>query len=563
MPWRPNVPGEVPTLGHLVIEWIEGLLAAPDRMVYEPFQLYEEQVDFLHRFYALDPRTCKRIYRRGVYSRSRGAGKSPFMGAVSLVEALGPVVPAGWDGNGQPVGKPWREVRTVVVHIMAVSEKQTANTWTPLLEMCSGPLVDFYPGLEPLDTFVNLPGPRGSKIEPITSSARTIKGARPVFSVLDQTEEWVPGNGGPNLLQKAKNNAAKVGGHFIETPNAYIPGEKSVAEDTALYWQTIKEGRARDTGLYYDHREAPPETDMADRESLVAGLRYAYGDSSGDPRGCVIHTPSCPPGHVDLDFLVATIWDPTSDPQVSKSDFLNQITHASDAFLSSPQWAACGPQPDADHKVVADKDIVTLGFDGSRGRAQGKPDATALIGCRVSDGHLFQIAVWEAPDNKEAWASWEPPIIEVEAALAECFRKYRVATFYADPAKDWRSHVNAWEARYGKETLVQSKRQHPFEWWMIGGRSGLVQIAIQQFEGAVLNGDMTHDGSWALTRHMLAARRRIVHGKLALAKESDYSMHKVDAAVAAVLAWQGRLDAITAGVLTKTKKRGTRMQRIY
>ena len=563
MPWKPTVPGEVPTLGHGVIEWMETFLAAPDRQMYEPLRLYEEQADFILRFYALDPRTGRRRYRRGVYSRSRGAGKSPFMGAISLAEALGPVVPAGWDGDGQPMGRPWRDVRTVVVHILAVSERQTANTWTPLLEMCSGPLVDEYPGLEPLDTFVNLPGPRGSRIEPITSSARTIKGARPVFAVLDQTEEWVPGNGGPNLFQKAKNNTAKVGGHFIETPNAFTPGEDSVAEDSARYYQTIREGRAKDQGLYYDHREAPPETDMADRDSLVAGLRYAYGDSSGDPRGCVIHHPPCQPGHIDLEHIIQTIWDPTSDIQVSRSDFLNQITHASDAFLSQPVWAAVGPKPGEERIVVAPKDIITLGFDGSRGRVQGKPDATALIGCRVSDGHLFSVGVWEAPDDRSTWDSWEPSIVEIEAALAECFKRFRVAAFYADPAKDWRSHVNKWEAQYGGQTLVSSKRQHPFEWWMIGGRAGMVQIAVQQFEGAVHNGDLSHDGSYALTRHVLAARRRIVHGKLALAKDNDYSVHKIDAAIAAVLAWQARLDAITAGVLTRPKRRSTKLARLY
>jgi phage terminase large subunit-like protein len=84
---------------------------------------------------------------------------------------------------------------------------------------------------------------------------------------------------------------------------------------------------------------------------------------------------------------------------------------------------------------------------------------------------------------------------------------------------------------------------------MTGGRSGLIERAVQQLEGAVRNQDMTHDGSWALTRHVLNARRRIRHGKLGLGKESDHSPRKIDAAVAAVLAWQARLDAVSAGVL--------------
>lgn len=524
------------------------MLAAPDRAEYEPFILYPEQEDFVLRFYEINPTTGKRRRRRGVISRPRGWGKSPFLASLALVEALGPVVPDGWDADGQPVGKPWSTVRTPLVQILAVSEKQTGNTWAPLLEMLQGPVLDEYPGLEPLDTFVNLP--RG-KIEPITSSARTVKGNRAVFAVMDQTEEWVKSNGGLNLYEKVKNNTAKVGGAFVESPNAYTPGEDSVAERSAGFWKAILEKRARDDGLYYDHREAPPETDMTDRESLTMGLRVAYGDSSAHSGGCLLHDPPCNPGHVDIDILVATIWDPTSDPQESRSDFLNQITHASDAYLSQPEWAGC---VDAT-KVVADKDAITLGFDGSRGRAKGKPDATALIGCRVHDGHLFEIAVWEADDKaQQEWPGWEPPLTEIEAAVADAFKRYDVVGFYADPAKDWRSYVNKWEAAYGSKVKVKAGREHPFEWWMTGGRSGLIQRAVEQFEGAVRNQDMTHDGSYALTRHMLAARRRVKHGKLGLGKDSDYSIRKIDAAVAAILAWQARLDAVAAGVGV-TKKR--------
>ncbi|MGV7541113.1 hypothetical protein PJN25_30035, partial [Mycobacterium kansasii] len=77
----------------------------------------------------------------------------------------------------------------------------------------------------------------------------------------------------------------------------------------------------------------------------------------------------------DLERLVATIWDPAQDSQQSRSDFLNQITHASDAWISKPDWEACL----AVDAVLADGDSIVLGFDGSRGRTRGKADATALI----------------------------------------------------------------------------------------------------------------------------------------------------------------------------------------
>jgi hypothetical protein len=403
-------------------------------------------------------------------------------------------------------------------------------------------VLDNYPGTEPMLGFVNLPYGR---IQKRTAQAGSAKGAPANFVVCDQVESWTPGNGGIRLHNTLRNNVLKRGGFMLESPNAYTPGEGSVAEKSMVAYQAIKEGRSlRPVGIYYDHREAPPDTDMGDWDSMMHGLAVAYGDSASIPQ-CLIHSPPCEnPGWVDLEHIANGIWQPDADPQVSRADFFNQITHAADAWLSQPVWAACA---DAS-KVVADREMIVLGFDGSRGKAKGKPDATALIACRVNDGHLFQIengSVWEATDHPDSWANWEPPIVEIEAAIATAFRKYNVVGFYADPGKDWRSHINAWEAKYSEKVQIKAGPNHPFEWWMTGGRSGLVERAILQLEGAVRNGDITHDGSHTLTRHVLNARRRLSHSKLALAKENDFSSAKIDAAVAAVLAYQARLDALS------------------
>lgn len=549
MPWRPLRRGDFPTLGWLFLEWTHDYLARPGRLDYEPFTCTQEQADFALQFYRLDPKTGRRLRRRGVISRPRGWGKSPFTAAFASFEALGPAYPAGWDADGQPVGMPWSEIRRPLVEIAAVSEDQVdTNTWAPLIDMLTlGPAVDDYPGLEPMGTFVNLPY---GKIQRRTAEARSAKGAPAHFVVCDQTEAWFPSNGGRALFDTLRNNVIKGGGHLLESPNAFTPSDPpSVAQASMATFEAIREGRSKlDDGVYFDHREAPPDTDMEDRESLLRGLAVAYGDSADIPK-CVIHVPPCKrPGWVDLDHIAASIWEPDADPQLSRSDWLNQITHASDSWIDQPTWAGrFGSRLDPPVTPISDRDVVTLGFDGSRGRAKGKPDATALIGCRVEDGHLFEIEVWEASDGEQA-KDWSPPIGLIEAAIARCFDRYSVAAFYCDPAKDWRSYVNAWEAKYGSRVKVKATRDHPFEWWMTGGRSGLIERAVEQLEGAIRNGDMTHDGSYALTRHVLNARRRIRNKKLSLGKEHDYSSNKIDAAVAAVLAWQARLDAVAAGI---------------
>lgn len=549
MPWRgPEFEGELPTLGYLVLDWILEMLAAPDRPDYEPFVPTREQAEFILRFYELHPGTGKRRIRRGVLSRPRGWGKSPLLAAIACAEALGPVVPAGWDANGEPVGMGWERIRTPLVQVAAVSEDQTQNTWAPLLEMLRlGPVIDEYPGLEPLDTFVNLP--RG-KIDQVTSSATSRKGNKALFAVLDQTEEWTPSNGGKRLAQVMRSNAAKIGGTTLESPNAYIPGMGSVAEDTAAFAKAIAEGRTREDGLLWDHREAPPETDPTDRESLVAGLRFAYGDSSDHEDGCVLHSPPCPPGWSPIDRLVGDFWDTSNDPQVMRSDFLNQITHATDSWLSQPEWAGCS---DAS-RVVADGDTISLGFDGSRARARGVTDATALVGCRVSDGHLFLLGCWEQPEG-EAGKGWRVPVLEVLASVEEAFNRYRVVGMYADPAK-WEGHVADWEARWGAGLAVKATRDHPIEWWMTGGRSNLIVRALDKFHSAVLDKELSHDGSSALTRHVLNARRRKGRSGIQIMKEHPDSARKIDAAVASVLAWQARLDAVAKGLAEEQEPMG-------
>lgn len=534
--WRgPSYPGELPTLGYEVLGWIEAMLAAPDRAEYEPLVLTREQAQFVVNFYALDPRTGRRRYRRALLSRPKGWGKSPLLGAIACAEALGPVVPAGWDAHGEPVGRPWADVRTPWVQLAAVSEDQTKNAWSPLLEMLrDGPAVDEFPGLEPLDSFVNLP--RG-RIEFVTSSATSREGNRPVFAVLDQTEEWKPGNGGRRLAATIRRNLGKTAGSSIESPNAYEPGAGSVAEESAEYAKRIVEGRVRDDAFLYDHREAPPETDMAERESLRAGLVYVYGDSSVDAGGWV-----------DLDRIMAEVWDPATDPQDARRFYLNQITHASDAWITQPEWKARA-KPD---EVVADRDAITLGFDGSRKRHGGVTDATALIACRVSDGHLFEPlerCVWEQPDGP-AGDDWQVPAGEVDAAVDVVFRRYNVVGFFADPAK-WESYVAGWEAKYHKRLKVKASRDHPIEWWMTGGRAGLIVRALEQFHGAVVDGELSHDGSFALTRHVLNARRRASRAGMQIAKEHPDSPRKIDAAVAAVLAYQARLAAVAAGTTSR------------
>jgi hypothetical protein len=554
MPWKPRDGDPFPTLGYDVADWMQDNLAAPDAGEYAPFRVTREQLEFLVRLYELDPQTGERVKHRAVLQRPRGWGKSPFLAAIACAEALGKVLFDGWDAEGQPVGREWSTQITPLVLVTAVTEEQTANTWSPLLEMLrNGPAVDNY-RIDPMDTFVALE--RG-RIESRTSSARSAKGARAVCAIMDQTEEWVAGNGGVKFAQVLRNNATKIGGVTIESPNAFTPGEKSVAEQSAEFWEQIKSGQYKKLtetrSLLYSHREAPADTDPADYESLVAGLRVAYGDSSDHVDGCVIHDTPCPPGWAPIARIASDFYDTSNDPQVMRSDFLNQITHAADSWLSQPELRAI---ENAD-VLVARGDAVVLGFDGSRGRSKSKPDATALVGCRVSDGHIFNLGVWEPPDGPGE-ATWVLSELEVEQAVREAFAKFNVVGFYADPAM-WEGRVAEWGAKYLRQLKVKASQDNP-----VAFNTRAISKVVQGFEAlhaAVVNGEITYDGSRALTRHFLNARRQRVRSGIVLRKPNNDYLAKIDAAYAAMLAYSCRLDALGKGLGARSG--GQMPRRIY
>lgn len=550
MAFKPSEEGEFPTLGWAALDWMMSELASPKGGTEkDPFVPYPEQAKFILHWYRLDPVTGRRVYRRGGLCRPRGWGKSPLLASICAVEALGPVVFDGWDAAGQPVGRPWSRSTNPLIEIGAVSEDQAdVNTWSPLLEMLrNGPVVDDYPGLEPFDTIVNLPD--AGSIRKITASAGTVKGAPAQLAILDQTEEWRRSNGGVRLAGVLRDNAAKVNGRTLESPNAFVPGERSIAETSYLYARKIAEhdsrgtGSSLDPGLLWDDREAP-DVDLADQDKLILALRYVYGDSA-----LVEHEDGTVTGHVNLDRLVAEARDPERSPESYKREFLNQKISAGDAFVHEREWAACGPHEDdplwpdwEPPEPVTARDAVVLGFDGSRRRKNGVADATALVAVRVSDGLAWPVHVWEEPDGPES-VDWEVPESDVEAVLSEFMDTHRVVGFKADQAY-WESNVARWEAKYGARMKVGGRSQHPIA---VNTRMETRPTArgIQALATAIRGRELKHLGVSVLTRHVLnAVVRERSYGPL-LFKKTPSSSDKIDACYALMLAWRARLDALS------------------
>lgn len=523
-----GVPADygIPTLAYDVLPWAEEMLAQPDGdYAGDPWQWTASQARIVLWWYAV--RSSGRwLYRRGQVVLPKGAGKSPLAGALSCCELAGPVKFDGWDANGDAVGRPHPSPH---VQLCAVSQDQTDNTMSLVIAMlregnAGNEIDDLDLGLTRIRT-------RNGKLEPVTASAASREGQRLTAAILDEPHLWTPTNGGVRLAATVRRNLGKMGGRSIETTNTWVPGEGSVAEATAEAANKIAEGKAVDVGLLRYHPQAHVD-DLADEDAVRAALAELYHDSPW----------------IDIDRIVDEIYDLNTHPADARRFYLNEVSSADDAWLTEPEWAGCA---DPLHSVDPDEPVV-LGFDGSKRRNRGVTDATALIGCRLSDGHLFTIHVWEQPDGP-AGQDWQVPKTEVDAEVRGAFANYNVVGFYADPAK-WESFVANWEADLGGRLKVKASGAHPIEWWMTGGRSGLIVRALDQFYTAVVERQLTHDASAVLTRHALNARRRATKSGLQIAKEHPDSSRKIDAVVAAVLAWTARLDALAAGVAAEKKK---------
>jgi hypothetical protein len=506
----------------------------------DPVKHGDEYTDFVADCYAVDDQG-RLLYDSVFLSRPKGCDKSGLGARFGMFEALGPCRFLGWAEGGEVYEDPWglgfrhpyepgdpmgRPVRVPYIRCMATEEGQTGNVYDSIHFNCTEGLLSQVPGIDAGLTRTYLPD--GGEITPSTASSASKDGGKETFVVFDETHAYDKPElrAMYNTVTRNMRKRKKIAGTwYLETTTMFAAGADSVAERTYSLAGQIREGRTRRERLLFDHRWGECDN-IADEAALRAGITEAYGDAMG---------------WNDLDGMVDEFFDPRKDPVDSRRYFLNSPSSTVDAWIAEPEWAG---RYDAS-KAMADGDVVVLGFDGSRQRAHGVTDATALIGCRVTDGHLFELGVWEQPQGPLG-ANWQVPVTAVDAAVRQAFDRFEVVGFYADPAR-WEGYVAQWEAAFHKQLRIKATRDHPIEWWMSGGRVGAIVRALEQFHGAVVDGELTHDGSYALTRHVLNARRRPSRAGIQIGKEHQESPRKIDAAVAAVLAWQARLDAVAAG----------------
>lgn len=283
------------------------------------------------------------------------------------------------------------------------------------------------------------------------------------------------------------------------------------------YARQVAGGAIQDSRLFFFHRQASDDHDLSTPE----GVRAAVVEASGPAAAWS-----------DIDGICEQWQDPTADQTYLERVWLNRLVRASERAFDVEQWRSLAdpiyrPQPGA---------LITIGFDGGRWH-----DSTGIVGTEIVTGFQWLLGLWEQPENIKGW---EVPADEVKAAVAAAFETYEVWRVYCDPPY-WETTVAEWAGEYGEKRVL--------EWWT--NRPKQMAYAIKSFNTAVTSGELLHDGSPHLTRHIGNAVRKILNIRdeegqslWTIYKERPDSPHKIDAAMAGVLSWEARCDAITAGV---------------
>jgi hypothetical protein len=514
---------------------------------------------------------------------------------IAAVEFVGPCRFAGWAAidmpeygieRGEPVAKPnpraW-------IQIAAVSLAQTQNTMLLFHGLFTKACMAEHsidPGKERIYAY------QGKKqIQAVTSSPRALEGNRPTLVIKNETHHWVQNNDGLAMADAIERNATKAKGGAARTlsiTNAYEPSEESVARQEREAYDAEASGLAYETGTMYDSLEAPknarlrPRFDDDDKD--YAGPEIDVEEKESRTRLYLQRVLEAVRGGawwLDIDNLTNSILNRKNRPSRSRRFWFNQIVASEDAWLD-PDAVDLAIDPLAkEQRLVADRDSrsvleagwlvaakepVVMFFDGSK-----SDDSTALVGCRLRDGYIFTIGVWQKPPGKRG-EGWTAPRGAITNRVNEAFELFNVVAFWGDPshAKDDEDSTRYWDGCFDEWNQTHRERLDTRFWPMKSGhrkhgimfdmagpdQQKLFVAAAEEFVECLENTNdieeyeplFTHDGHPALVDHLKNAIRNPGQWGVSLMKENRESSKKIDLAVAAVGARMLRRVVMNTGI---------------
>ena len=262
----------------------------------------------------------------------------------------------------------------------------------------------------------------------------------------------------------------------------------------SVMWRLIEHGRAgTDPSFYLREYMAPDGCLVTDRNAWrEANPALADDDPFLSEDG--------------LESVLKTIREP-----VFRQLRLGQWVTGIESWLPWGAWS----ELKSPRRVSRDERVV-LAFDGS---ASG--DSTALVGCTM-DGYVWLEGIWENPGDPR----WRVPRENVSTAIDLAFDQYNVVELAADPW-GWRSEIEAWAKRHGERRVIE---------WNTAAAVRMAPATDRLYQ-AVNTKTVTHDGNEALSSHIAhCIAKRTPMGDL-VSKDKRGSPRKIDAAVAAIVAF--------------------------
>lgn len=537
------------SIGPQVIDWAEGRREDEDgpglihHLTGEPWRFTAGQKRFLILWYAYDPDTGRWLFRSGAKRGAKGTGKDPFAAAWLNGELIGPTHLV--QRNGRWVGE---RHRMPLVQIAANSEAQAKDVLRVANGMLSRRTREAF-GIDCGETRTITDS--GGRLEILTASERSSEGDPATAIALNESHHMTESNGGHRIAEVARRNVGKspreLQARVLEFTNAHVPGNDSVAERTFLAWQAQVAGRTKRVDILYDSIEAPPYLDIYTDDGLRKFLKAAYADAPW----------------ADLERLAGEVLDPRTSVADTIRFYGNGLAAREDSWVDPRRFDELA-RPDI---IVHDGDQIAMFLDCSKSQ-----DATGLVGCRISDGHVFVIDMWQRPRGDRG-KGWLAPRDEVRAAVYAADQRYRVVWFGVDPspARDdadeslyWMALVDEFHRHFRDKVLV---------WATPGqatGNSVLFDMRLSQKGGAERNrqfteaamqtvrdiedGNLTWDGDAALRLHVHNARKRANQWGESLGKITRDSDRLVDLAVCMVGARMGRRIVLNSGALEKAQQ---------
>ena len=285
-------------------------------------------------------------------------------------------------------------------------------------------------------------------------------------------------------------------------------GRDSIAYSLYNYGKRVASGEVDDETFFMSWWEAAEDSDYRLEETWAAA-NPGYGDltSIADFKSAIKRTP-------EAEF---------------RTKRCNQWVSSAIAWLPSGAWEACAGVFHVKHS-----DEIVLGFDGSF-----SGDASVIVGATIPQTEeepvrVFMVKAWEKTEADDD--DWRVDIADVENTIIQfCQEHPNVREIACDPF------------RWQRSMQVLENLGLPIVEWPSTSPRRMVP-ACAKFYDAVVEKRIVHDGDPLLARHLDNAVTKIDALGPRIVKEKRDSPRKIDAAVAAVLAFDrasvGKIDEV-------------------